>query len=111
MKDGIHHRFEEAASMWELVNPEGVTAVKAVKLAPRLSSLRGKTIGLRTNGKHNSDHFLNRVGELIQKEAPDVKIIRLWEVLPESHTYPLRTREIEKVAKLKPDLIIGAQGD
>jgi ABC-type Fe3+-hydroxamate transport system substrate-binding protein len=97
--------------MWELVDPEGVVAVKPVKLAPRLNSLKGKTVGLRANGKHNSDHFLNRVAELIQKEVQDVRVVKLWEVLPGSHTYPLKTVEVEQIAKLKPDLIIGAQGD
>ncbi|OGP69050.1 MAG: hypothetical protein A2169_11560 [Deltaproteobacteria bacterium RBG_13_47_9] len=97
--------------MWKLANPEGVIAVKPVKFAPRLNTLRGKTIGLRANGKHNSDHFLQRVGELMKEQVKDVKIVKLWEILPSSNTYPLKTEEIGKIAGLKLDLVIGAQGD
>jgi len=97
--------------MWELINPEGCVAVKPVKCAPRPNTLEGKTVGLRANGKHNSDHFHNRLSELLTSQVKDVKIVKLWEVVPDSKTYPLKSKAIQKIADLKPDIVIGLFGD
>lgn len=48
--------------------------VDATPMAPRPSSLEGKTIGLVWNGKANGDVALKRAGELIQKQIPSVKL-------------------------------------
>ena len=42
---------------WKLVNPEGVVVVEPVEISPRITSLEGKTVLLRWNGKHNGDNF------------------------------------------------------
>ena len=76
---------------------------------------RGQTVVLRANGKHNSDKALERVAELLQKEVKNVKIIKLWEVYPESNVISqgpeLSNLFAEKVASYKPALVIGSQGD
>ena len=103
--------LKEVIQQWNLLNPEGAIPVRLVKLAPRLNTLEGKTVGFRANGKQNSDHFLNRIAELLTKQLKDVKIIKLWEVVPSSFDYPLKPEDIQKIAQLKPDIIIGSQGD
>ena len=44
--------------------------VNATPLAPRPSSLEGKTIGLVWNGKANGDVALKRAGEILQNMVP-----------------------------------------
>jgi hypothetical protein len=102
---------------FEVLNPEGVVQVEpTVKLNPHPSTLEGKTIMLRWNGKHNGDRFLNRIRELLVKEVKGVKIIRSWEVVPQT-VEPItgsqeRSMELmKKLAAYKPDLVIGAQAD
>ena len=48
--------------------------VNATPLAPRPSSLEGKTIGLVWNGKANGDVALKRAGELLQERLPGVSV-------------------------------------
>ena len=102
---------------FEVLNPEGVVQIEpTVQLNPHPSTLEGKTIMLRWNGKHNGDRFLNRIGELLVKEVKGVKIIRSWEVAPET-VEPItgsqeRSMELmKKLAAYKPDLVIGSQAD
>ncbi len=101
----------------EVLNPEGVVQIEpTVQLNPHPSTLEGKTIMLRWNGKHNGDRFLNRIGELLVKEVKGVKIIKSWEVAPET-VEPItgsqeRSMELmKKLAAYKPDLVIGSQAD
>ena len=104
---------KEAIQEWELINPEGALSIKAVELASRLNTLEGKTVVLRWNGKPGGDHFLNRVAELLTEKVKDVKIIKAWEVIPQTTTYdPQRSVAFaKKLMELKPDIIIGAQAD
>jgi hypothetical protein len=102
---------------FEVLNPEGVVQIeRTVKLNGHPSSLEGKTIMLRWNGKHNGDRFLARIGELLAKEIKGVKIIKSWEVAPET-VEPItgsqeRSMELmKKLAAYKPDLVIGSQAD
>jgi hypothetical protein len=100
---------------WELMNPEGVVDVVPMSINPHPSTLAGKTVGLRANGKHNSDPFLEKVGELLEKEVKDIKIVKLWKMAPEtnagSQEPELSKRFAEKIASFKPDLVIGSQCD
>ena len=102
---------------FEVLNPEGVIQIEpTVKLNPHPSTLEGKTIMLRWNGKHNGDRFLNRIAELLVKEVRGIKIIKSWEVAPETVEpitgSPERSMELmKKLAAYKPDLVIGSQAD
>ena len=107
----------EGSQQLELLNPEGVIQVEAtVQLNPHPSTLEGKTIVLRWNGKHNGDRFLNRIAELLTREVKGVKIIKSWEVAPET-VEPItgsqeRSMELmKKLAAYKPGLVIGSQAD
>jgi hypothetical protein len=106
---------KEAIQQWELVNPEGVVKIEPMKVTAHPTTLEGKTVMLRWNGKHNGDIFLNRVGELLAKEVKGVKIVKSWEVAPETASLSsnLETSQAwaKKLGALKPDLVIGSQCD
>lgn len=92
-----------------------IPKVGPVKISPHPSTLEGKTVVLRWNGKYNGDRFLIRVGELIPQQVKNVKIIKLWE-MDKSTAAISKNAEVSEqaassTAKLKPDLVIAAQGD
>jgi hypothetical protein len=101
---------------WVVLNPEGVVKINEMKINPHPPTLKGKTIMLRWNGKHNGNHFLDRVGQLLVEKVGDVRVIKSWEVAPET-VDPItgseeRSREFAKaIGKFNPDLVIGAQSD
>jgi len=107
---------EEKIQEWELINPEGVIKIEPMKLNPHPTSLEGKTIMLRSNGKHNGDKFLIRVGELLKDKVKDIKIIYSWEVAPETvdpitGSHERSKKFAQKLASFKPDLVIASQAD
>lgn len=107
---------EEGGQRWEVLNPEGVIKIEPMKINPHPATLEGKTVLLRWNGKHNGDKFLDRVAELLAQKVKDIKIIKSWEVAPET-VDPIsgsqeRSMELMKMlAAFKPDLVIGSQAD
>ena len=107
---------EEKTREWELINPEGVVKIEPMKLNPHPPHLEGKTMMLRSNGKHNGDKFLIRVGELLKDKVKDIRIIYSWEVAPETIDPITGSQErskkfAQKLASLKPDLVIASQAD
>lgn len=106
---------KEVPQQWELVNPASIVLSKPVKPAVRPQTLEGKTVVLRWNGKPNGDIFLNRVAELLNEKVKGVKVIKAWEVAPETNVIsysPDRSLEIaKKLASFKPDIVIGAPAD
>ena len=107
----------EGFPSFEVLNPEGVVQIEpTVQLNPHPSTLEGRTIMLRWNGKHNGDRFLNRIGELLVRQVKGVKIIRSWEIAPETVEPITGSQErsmdlMKKLAAYKPDLVIGSQAD
>ena len=83
--------------------------------APRPRSLEGKTVMLRWNGKHNADHFLNRIAGLLTSRVKGVRIVRNWQVALEtretSSSPKLSLEFAGKLAAYRPDIVIGAIGD
>jgi hypothetical protein len=98
-----------------LAKEEKAPKVGPVKLTPHLTSLEGKTVLLRWNGKFNGDKYLTRVAELLTQQAKNVKIIKLWETDKSTAAISKDLQASEQVAatiaKLKPDLVIAAQAD
>ena len=94
---------------------EEVPKVGPVKLNAHPSSLEGKTVVLRWNGKYNGDKFLLRVGELLTQQVKGVKVLRLWEMDKETAAISKNGAMSEEVAgniaKLKADLVIASQAD
>lgn len=99
----------------EILNPEGTVKIEPLKVNPHPTSLAGKTVVLRANGKHNSDHFLERVTELLAKEVQDIKIVKTWEDAPETYRSsqnPDSSKNFAaEIASFKPDLVMASQGD
>ena len=107
---------KEANQIWELLNPEGVIKIEPMEINPHPTTLEGKTVLLRWNGKHNGDKFLDRLAELLAQKVKGIKIIKSWEVAPETvdpiSGSPERSMELmKKLAAFKPDLVIGSQAD
>ena len=78
--------------------------VSAAPMAPRPSSLEGKTIGLLWNGKANGDVALKRAGELIRQRIPDVTLRFYSGALPVP-------KFIMEQAKTEVDVAIGCTAD
>jgi hypothetical protein len=75
---------EGAGQEWELLSPEGVIKIEPMKVNAHPNTLSAKTVVLRANGKQNSNNFLERVAELLEKEAKDIRVIKTWEAAPET---------------------------
>jgi hypothetical protein len=86
-----------------------------VKLNAHPTSLEGKTVLLRWNGKYNGDKFLIRVGELLTQQVKNVKILKMWEKDPGtavmSKSEEVSKQITAKIERLKPDIVIAAQAD
>ena len=54
---------------------ERAPKVGPVKINPHPTTLEGKTVLLRWNGKMNGDKYLTRVGELLTQQVKNVKIL------------------------------------
>jgi len=106
---------KEAVQEWDLINPQGVVKIVPMEVNPHPSTLEGKTVMLRWNGKHNGDLFLDRIGELIVEKVKDVKIVKSWQVALETADISQnenRSKEfIQKLMGFKPDIVIGSQCD
>jgi hypothetical protein len=98
----------------EKTREEGIK-VGPVKIVSHPSTLEGKTVLLRWNGKPNGDNFLNRVAELLTEQVKGVKIIKMWEVDKSTAVISgsLKKSEAlaEKIVELKPDIVVSAQAD
>jgi len=106
---------KERAQQWELINPIGTIEIKQAQLAPRLTTLEGKTIVLRWNDKHNGDNFLNRIAELLKEKVPSAKVIKLYEVDKSTIKISGSAAESARIAQvikgLHADIVIASQTD
>jgi len=100
---------------WELVSPEGTIQLKPFTVKPHHDTLENKTILLHWNSKHNGNLFLSKIGELLQEKVKGIKIIKGWEVAPEtalvSGNLQTSQKHVETLAALKPDMVIASQAD
>ena len=100
---------------WELVTPNGVVQKATIIPAPRITSLAGKTVVVRWNGKHNGDIYAKRVAELLKQKEPTVNVIISHEVDPGTAKITSTVAESTRVSKvilgMKPDLVIANQAD
>src|SRR5512139_4255440 len=74
----------ERNQRWEILIPQGVIKIEPMEINPHPSTLEGKTVLLRWNGKHNGDKFLERVAELLRQKVKGINIIYSWEFAPET---------------------------
>ena len=85
---------------------------KSTGLQPRVSDLKGKTIGLFAHFKEHSPIMLSEVERQLQEKLPDTRFIH--------YQYPMDTRELINDDEYKPsfmewlskvDTVISAYGD
>lgn len=107
--------IKEKPQVWEIIDPAGAIERKNAKPAQRLESLEGKTILLRWNFKHNGNHYLDRISELLAEKVPCARVIKIYEMdrstINQSGSLEDSARLAKVIAALKPDLVIGAHGD
>jgi len=105
----------EAVQEWMLVNPEGVVNIPPMKLSAHPATLDGKTVVLQWNGKTNGDNFMATIEKMLKEQFKGIKIIRAWEVAPELKTISqgqaVSQKMADKIASMKPDLVIATQAD
>jgi hypothetical protein len=105
----------EKAQDWQLVNPAGIMKVTPIKMAPRITTLEGKTIGLKWNQKPNGNILLDRIAELLKEKYPTAKIIKFYDVEPSTVPQTANDEQARQKAKIiasyKPDIVIGSQCD
>lgn len=104
----------ETPQEWDLVTPAGVIKQAQVEPAKRITSLEGKTIALRWNGKNNGNVVLDRVAELLNQRYPTAKVVKTYtdsSLNTISGTSANSERIAQAVAAVKPDLVIASQGD
>ena len=106
---------KEAVQEWTLVNPEGVVNIPPMKLYAHPTTLEGKTVVLQWNGKTNGDNFLTPTAKMLTKQFKGIKIIKAWEFAPELKTISqgqaVSQKIADKIAPMKPDLVIASQAD
>ncbi len=95
--------------------PKPAAPVGSIKLNPHPTSLEGKTIVLRWNSKPNGDVYLKYLAAQLAAKVPSAKIIKLWEQDKEtaviSDSDEKSAQIVDKIAALKPDLVIQSQAD
>ncbi len=82
----------------EVYNPSGAIQIGSVH-APRLDTLRGKTIGEVSNGKH--DWTFDFIRRLLQERFPDAKIIPYTEFPFNGTEVGIDTDGIEQIVEEK----------
>jgi hypothetical protein len=107
--------IQEKMEEWELINPAGTIEIKTAHPASRLTALEGKTILLRWNFKHNGNHYLDRISELLAEKVPSARVIKVYEIdrstINQSGSLEDSSRLARTIADFNPDLVIGAHGD
>ena len=104
---------------WELVRPDGVVIIDPIKINAHPENLDGKNVVLRWSGKPNGDIMMKYVGELIKIDFPKANVIVSWADQPKtsllaagwSANKKKSVKMAEAIRDLKPDLVVGGQGD
>jgi hypothetical protein len=104
-----------AVQEWDLITPIGVIEKAISKPAPRITTLEGKTIALRWNGKHNGDVVLNHLAQLISQKFPTAKVVKTYEADQSLNKISGSEAEADRITKtigaVKPDILIASQAD
>lgn len=99
----------ESVSRDEKEEGDRTETKQVIGLSQRLDTLEGKTIGLFWNTKPNGDVFLNRIGELLEEQFKNIKLIKYFPGKP-TVTNPSPPLAIREVAG-KCDGLINSLGD
>ncbi len=83
-----------ATQVTTVLHPAAEGSAEKHDPAPRLSGLRGATVGLIDNNKRNADVFLEELGRLLQEEYGVSRLV----------TYRKRSQSIPTPAEVLDDL-------
>lgn len=101
----IQQELEIRKKPRSILNPLGLSGSEQSRLAPRLDSLQGKTIGLLDNAKPRADIILEEVKKYLEAKGA---ICSIYEFKPHL-AKPLPQEQIDRLAKA--DAVVGAIGD
>lgn len=94
---------------------KSAVSLGTVKINAHPTALEGKTVVLRWNSKPNGDKLLTEIASLMSQRVPSAKIIKLWEQDPTTAEISKSAEDsakiADKIAALKPDLVIASQAD
>lgn len=97
--------------VWTLQSPIADVEIEQFEVADRIPDLNGKTIGLFWNGKPNGEILLNEIARELAARFSALRIVRMWEVKPETRTQFGNSSDNLNFMAQNADLIIGASGD
>ena len=107
--------IKEKKQDWEVINPAGTIEIKTAQPARRPTTLKGKTILLRWNFKHNGNHYLDRISELLKERVPSAKVVKIYEIDRSTVNQSGSLEDSKRLAKIlygfNPDLVISAHAD
>ena len=91
-----------------LVNPLDETPRPALKTAPRLASLAGKTVGLLDISKPGGSFFLDQLEKLLRERFGVAQVVR---AMKPTFTKPAPPEVIEQFVSAQCDAVIEALAD
>lgn len=96
-----------ATQVTTVLHPAAEGAAKQQHLAPRLTGLQGKTVGLIDNHKRNADVYLEELGRLL-KEEHGVSRVEIYRKI--SQSMPTPPEVLDQLAE-RCDAIVHAVAD
>jgi hypothetical protein len=107
MTQNLAHQthLEVRRHITSIVNPIGFSGSDQFPLAPRLTTLKGKTIGLLDNAKQKADVILDEIKQFLESKGA---VCSIYEFKPHL-ALPLPPEQIDRLAKA--DAVVGAIGD
>jgi hypothetical protein len=91
-----HCRKERAMSRLTVLNPKVSQPVAKITGATRVADLKGAVIGFVDNSKQNADHFIARVGALLQEQYGIAAGVQVRKHAPKDE---LGERDLAELAK------------
>jgi hypothetical protein len=90
-----------------VLHPAAEDVAERQRLAPRLASLQGKTVGLIDNHKRNANVYLEELGRLLQEQHGVARVVTYRKV---SQSLPTPDEVLDQLAS-ECDAIIHAVAD
>lgn len=87
-------------------DPTSENIVKAQALAPRLSNLKGKVVGIVSNGKEGTSTFFDHLQQLLLQQGQVASVIRY---VKDNYSAPAQAEIIDEMRQW--DVAISGIGD
>jgi hypothetical protein len=92
----------EAAPITTVLHPGAEDSADPHALAPRLSNLQGKTVGLIDNHKGNANVYLEALGQLLQADYGVERVVTYRKI---SQSMPIPSEMLDQLASTCDALI------